>query len=82
MMQQEINEEATSQGADDTLLSSLSLMLADKLARIGEFASGSTVISMRFRVRLEQAGTDWIVTDAKVRKSDRNPLSIIDNGSL
>jgi hypothetical protein len=36
---------------------------------------------VRFRVRLEQAGTDWIVTEARVKGSDHNPLDIIDKGS-
>ena len=81
MMQQEISEEATAGGDDDMLWRALNVVLADKLARIGEFATGDTVMIVRFRVRLEQAGTDWIVTDAKVRETDQNPLTILDKGS-
>ena len=68
-------------GNDDTLWRALNIVLADKLERIGEFAKGDPVLTVHFRVRVERAGTDWIVTDAKVRDSDRNPLYIIDQGS-
>jgi len=56
-------------------------VLAGKLEYIGDFASGDIVLNLRFRVRLEQAGTDWIVTDATTRGSDPNPLYIIDKGT-
>lgn len=81
LMQQEIDEEVALRGGDATVSQALNLVLAGKLERIGEFESGSAVTNVRFRVRLEQAGTDWIVTEAKVRESDRNPLKIIDDGS-
>lgn len=78
IMQQEVDEEVALRGGDETIASSLYFVLAGKLERIGEFASGETATNVRFRVRLEQAGPDWIVTEAKVRESDRNPLKIID----
>jgi hypothetical protein len=81
LMQQEIDEEVALRGGDETVSQALNLVLAGKLERIGEFESGSAVTNVRFRVRLEQAGPDWIVTEAKVRESDRNPLKIIDDGS-
>lgn len=80
LMQQEIEEEIVLRGDDDTLRSALYLVLTGKLERIGEFAAGDTVLDVRFRVRLEQAGADWIVTESKIKGSDRNPLEIIDKG--
>ncbi len=81
IMQQEIDEEVALRGGDETVSRALNFVLAGKLERIGEFESGGTVTNVRFRVRLEQAGPDAIVTEAKVRESDRNPLKIIDDGS-
>lgn len=78
IMQQEIEEEVALRGGDEELWRALLIVLAGKLQRIGEFASGDTVSNVHFRVRLEQAGTDWIVTDTKVRESEHNPLDIID----
>ena len=39
---------------------------------------GDTATLVKFRVRLEQAGADWIVTDSKMKESARNPLTILD----
>ena len=81
IMQQEIDDKAPPQGSDDMLWRALHITLADKLARIGTFTAGGIVVDVRFRVRLERAGIDWIVTEAKIRESDQNPLNIIDDGT-
>jgi hypothetical protein len=81
LMQQGIDEEVALRGGDETIAQSLNFVMAGKLERIGEFETGGAVTDVRFRVRLEQAGPDWIVTESKVRESDRNPLKIIDDGS-
>ncbi|HJN09878.1 MAG: hypothetical protein QGG09_17355 [Pirellulaceae bacterium] len=77
MMQQELDDEFSQQGGDDLLWRAVATALSAKLSRIGEFEMGDTVSFARFRVRIEQAGADWIVTDAKIRESDPNPLTII-----
>jgi hypothetical protein len=81
MMQQEVDEEVALRGGDETVFSALAFVLAGKLERIGDFQIGDTVTNVRFRVRLEQAGPDWIVTEARIREANRNPLKIIDDGS-
>ena len=48
------------------------------MSRVGEFQQGDTVSNVRFRIRLEQAGVDWIVTAAKIREATPNPLSLAD----
>ncbi len=50
-----------------------------KMSRVGEFQQGDTVTGLRFRVRLEQAGADWIVTAAKIRETTPNPLNLFDD---
>lgn len=81
LMQQEIDEEVALRGGDETISQAMDFVLASKLERIGDFETGGTVTNVRFRVRLEQAGPDWIVTEAKIRETDRNPLKIIDDGA-
>jgi hypothetical protein len=49
-----------------------------KMSRVGEFQQGDTITNLRFRVRLEQAGADWIVTHAKIRETTPNPLNLFD----
>jgi hypothetical protein len=50
-----------------------------KMSRAGSFQQGDTVTGLRFRVRLEQAGADWIVTHAKIRETTPNPLNLFDD---
>lgn len=50
-----------------------------KMSRVGEFQQGDTVTGLRFRIRLEQAGADWIVTAAKIRETTPNPLNLFDD---
>ena len=80
IMQEEINKTLPQQGGNDTLYRTLVAVLSAKLSRIGEFERGNTVTNVRFRVRLERAGVDWLVTTAKIKESNRNPLNIIDKG--
>jgi hypothetical protein len=80
LMQQEIEEEVSQRGGDEQLMLAMYMVLEEKLARIGDFQLGDTVADLKFRVRLEQAGSDWIVTSSKIKESDRNPLYIIDKG--
>lgn len=81
LMQIEIDEKRPEPGQDDTLWRAVALTLSARLARIGEFPAGGTVTKVRFWVRLEKAGTDWIVTDVKIKQSDSNPLYIIDKAA-
>jgi hypothetical protein len=50
-----------------------------KMSRVGTFQQGDTVTGLRFRIRLEQAGADWIVTAAKIRETTPNPLNLFDD---
>ena len=50
-----------------------------KMSRVGIFQQGDTVTGLRFRIRLEQAGADWIVTAAKIRETTPNPLNLFDD---
>ena len=43
--------------------------------RTGVFEKGDVVTKVRIRVRLERAGNDWIVTSAKFKEFDGNPLN-------
>jgi len=81
LLKTEINEMRPEAGQDDTLWRAVALTLSARLTRIGEFAAGGTVNKVRSWVRLEKAGTDWIVTDAKIKYSDSNPLYIIDKAA-
>jgi hypothetical protein len=49
------------------------------MSRVGTFQQGDTVTGLRFRIRLEQAGADWIVTAAKIRETTPNPLNLFDD---
>ena len=80
LMQQEIEEEVALRGGDEELGLAMGIVLEEKLARIGDFQSGDWIIDLKFRVRLQQAGMDWIVTDSKTKASDRNPLYILEQG--
>jgi len=50
-----------------------------KMSRVGEFQQGDTIGGLRFRVRIEQAGADWIVTGTKIRESTPNPLNLFED---
>lgn len=80
LLQKEVDEKRPEPGQDDSLWRAVALSLAARLRRIGTFQQGETVTKVRFRVRLERAGTDWIATYAKVKESDSNPLYLIDKG--
>lgn len=78
VLQQEITEEVERHGGNDELRRALNIALTVRLQRIDSFQPGGTATLLRFRVRLEHAGADWIVTESKFKESDRNPLSILD----
>ena len=82
LLQQEIDQAVPEQETyeQQLLARALANSLATKLSQIGTFAAGDIVSEVRFRVRLEQAGADWLPTTTKVKESKRNPLNIIDNG--
>ena len=81
MLQQEIDAKRPEPGQDDSLWRAVTLTLSAKLTRIGQFQAGDTVTKLRFLVRLEPAGVDLIVTDARIKASESNPLYIIDKGT-
>ena len=78
LMLQEIEEEVIRRGGDEELGLAMSIVLEEKLGRIGDFQAGDRVVDLKFRVRLQQAGTDWIVTNSKTKASDSNPLTILE----
>lgn len=51
---------------------------------MGAFAAGfgenHTASTVRFLIRLDEPATDWIVTEARIKESNPNPLLIIDRG--
>jgi hypothetical protein len=77
-LQQEISAEVERLGGDDQLWIALNAALSARLSRISAFESGDTATPVKFRVRIEQAGADWIVSQASIKESGRNPLSVLD----
>ena len=71
-------EGANQERAINELRIALETALSNRLRRIDSFLAGDTATLVKFQVRLEAAGTDWIVTESKFKESDRNPLSIVD----
>lgn len=71
-------EGGNSERALDELRNVLNTALSLRLQRIDSFQTGGTATLVKLRVRLEQAGADWIVTESKFKESDRNPLSVLD----
>lgn len=80
LMEERIAAEVEHLDDGGVLARELTIVLQAKLSRIGPFESGDTVSTVRFRIRLEEAGTDWIVAEARIKESNPNPLLIIDGG--
>ncbi|MCP5112810.1 MAG: hypothetical protein GY953_18440 [bacterium] len=79
-MEQEIEDSLGQIGDGGAAAREITALLHIRMQQLDEFAAGDTVSKIRFRVRLEQAGGDWVVVDARIRQSSRNPLLIIDPG--
>jgi hypothetical protein len=69
-----INEESGKLGGQGALLKAFSPWILARLDQIGSFNKGQTVTKTRFRVRIERAGKDWVVTSSKIIEFDTNPL--------
>jgi hypothetical protein len=78
VLQQEIVEQVERLGGGEELWIALNTALTTRLNRIDPFQAGDTATLVRFRVRLEQAGADWIVTDSKLKESVRNPMKVLE----
>jgi len=72
VLQQEILDEVQRRGGSEELQIAFETALSIRLNRIDPFQAGDTATLVKFRVRLEQAGTDWIVTESKLKESNRN----------
>ena len=77
-LQQEIDNEVRQQGGDEALWRAMTEALGIRLGLIAPFQAGGTVSNVRLRLRMEQGGTDWIITELTLRESNRNPLSVLD----
>lgn len=77
-MEQQIENSLGQIGDGGAAAREMTALFHIRMEQVGQFAAGGTVSKVRFRVRLEQAGGDWVVVDAKLKQAQRNPLLIID----
>ena len=70
----EIQAEIERQGDQGRMLKAFSGLILAQVDKLGVVEKGQAVSRVRFRVRLEQAGKDWVVTSSKVVELDSNPL--------